>query len=96
MSSSVTDLLSGYFSEELAGARPMLRSSLINGGPGGVERLRVEFREFLSKRPMTHDEFWRATSAWFDSDETLYAAVEDAYRFFFDEEPLTAESSADS
>jgi hypothetical protein len=96
MSSSVTDLLSGYFSEELAGARPMLRSSLINGGPEGVDRLRVEFREFLSKRPMTRDEFWTATSAWFDSEEALYAAVEDAHRFFFDEEPPSAETSADS
>ena len=96
MSSSVTDLLSGYFSEELAGARPMLRSSLINGGPEGVERLRVEFRDFLSNRPMTRDEFWKATSAWFDTDEALYAAVGDAYRFFFDDEPPPAKGPAGS
>jgi hypothetical protein len=91
MSSAVTDLLTAYFSEELAGAGPMLRSSLINGGPEGVERLRAEFLDFLSERPMTSNQFWKTTSAWFDNDEALYAAVEDAYRFFFDEEPPRVE-----
>jgi hypothetical protein len=80
-------MLRGYFSEEMIGDRPTMRSSLINGGPEVVERLRAEFREFLTDRPMTHDEFYKTTSAWFDSDEELYAEAGDAYRFFFDEEP---------
>jgi hypothetical protein len=90
MSSSVTTMLEAYFSEELAGDRPILRSSLINGGPERVERLRGAFRDFLTDRPMTHDEFWKATGAWFDSDAELYAEIENAYRFFFDDEPPTA------
>ncbi|MEV6494915.1 hypothetical protein AB0M20_40780 [Actinoplanes sp. NPDC051633] len=80
-------MLSGYFAAEMAGERPIMRSSLLNGGPEGVERLRGEFRDFLINRPMTRDEFYKATSAWFDSDEQLYAAIGDAHRFFFDEEP---------
>jgi hypothetical protein len=83
-------MLEAYFSEELAGDRPILRSSLNNGGPERVERLRGAFRDFLSDRRMTHDEFWKATGAWFDSDEELYAEIENAYRFFFDDEPPIA------
>jgi hypothetical protein len=68
MSSSVTTMLSGYFSEEMAGDRLVTRSSLINGGPEGVERLRGAFRDFLTDRTMTRDEFYRTASAWFESD----------------------------
>ncbi|MEV6494916.1 hypothetical protein AB0M20_40785 [Actinoplanes sp. NPDC051633] len=64
-------MLSAYFSTELDGGRPVLRSGLIDGGPEVVERLRAEFREFLTDRPMTHDEFYKTTSAWFDSDDEL-------------------------
>jgi hypothetical protein len=92
MSSLVTDLLVLYFNEELAEERPTMRSSMINGGPEIVERHRAEFRKFLSSRPMTHDEFWKDTSVWFPDDERLYAAVEDAYRFFFDEDPPRAKN----
>ena len=92
MSSSVINLLSGYFSEELDGARPTLRTSLINAGPEVVERFRTEFQHILSNRPMTHAEFADATMAWFNTDDELYAAVADAYRFFFDEEPPTERS----
>jgi hypothetical protein len=60
---------------------------MINGGPEVAERHRAEFRDFLSQRPMTRDEFWKDTSVWFADDEELYAAIADAYRFFFAEEP---------
>jgi hypothetical protein len=91
MTSSVINLLTGYFSEELVEERPIMRSSLINGGPEGVDRVRNQFRDFLSRRPMTRDEFWQATSAWFETDEELYAAVGEAHRFFFDEDPPAPE-----
>jgi hypothetical protein len=86
----VIDLLSGYFSAELIDERPDLRSSLYHGKAEGVARTRDEFRELLRDRPMTRDEFWRATSAWFDDDEAMYRELEDAYRFFFDDEPPAA------
>jgi hypothetical protein len=87
MNSSVIDLLTGYFSEELIKERPEMRSSLYNGGADGVAEVRAEFADLLRDRTMSHDDFWRATSAWFDSDEDLYRELEEAYRFFFDEEP---------
>jgi len=71
-----------------------MRSSLYHGGADGVETVRREFRDFLRGRSMTRDEFWRATSAWFDDDEKMYRELEDAYRFFFDEEPPVHGSEA--
>ena len=82
----VIDLLTGYFSEELIKERPEMRSSLHTGGFDGAE-VRAEFADLLRTRTMSHDDFWRATSAWFDSDEDLYRELAEAYRFFFDEEP---------
>ena len=93
MSPTVLDLLSGYFSEELLEERPMLRDGLIIRGPVGVERTKTQFRELLTKRTMTHNEFYRATMAYFPDDAKLYRELEDAYRFFFDEEPPPALSS---
>jgi hypothetical protein len=87
MTSKVINLLSGYFSEEMAGAQPVLRTSLHNAGPDAVSRTRDEFRAFLRDRPMTHDEFYRATSAYFADDEQMYRAIGAAHRVFFDEEP---------
>ena len=88
MSSAVLDLLSGYFSEELIEERPIMRSSLYNGGPAGVEKTKAEFRELLTDRTMTHDAFYRATMVYFPNDEKLHVELTNAYRFFFDEEPL--------
>ncbi|MEV6495172.1 hypothetical protein AB0M20_42125 [Actinoplanes sp. NPDC051633] len=90
MSSAVLDLLSGYFSPELLEERPIMRSSLHHGGPAGVETTRADFRDLLAGRGMTHDDFYRATMTYFPDDESLYRELEDAYRFFFDEEPPTA------
>jgi len=90
MSSSVTNLLTGYFSEELIDERADMRSSLHHAGPEGVELVRSQFQDFLRSRGMSRDEFWTATSAWFDSEDEMYAQIEDAYRFFFDEEPPPA------
>jgi hypothetical protein len=87
MSSRVINLLSGYFSDEMAGAQPVLRASLHNAGPEAVERTRDEFRDFLRDRPMTRDEFYRATSAHFADDDEMYRAIGDAHRYLFDEEP---------
>lgn len=87
MNSAVLDLLSGYFSEELLEERPVMRSSLYHGGPVGVETTKAQFRELLVERSMTHDAFYRATMAYFPNDERLYRELEDAYRFFFDDEP---------
>jgi hypothetical protein len=89
MSSAVLDLLSGYFSEELLGERTVMRSSLYNGGPAGVETTKAQFRDLFIARTMTHDEFYRATTACFPNDDELYRELADAYRFFFDEDPLT-------
>jgi hypothetical protein len=52
-----------------------------------VERTRDEFRDFLRDRPMTRDEFYRATSAHFADDDEMYRAIGDAHRYLFDEEP---------
>ena len=87
MSSPVLDLLAVYFNEELIDERPNLRSSLYNGGPEGVESTRAEFADLLRKRTMTSDDFWRATSVYFASDENLYRALDKAYGFFFEEAP---------
>jgi len=92
MSSAVLDLLSGYFSEELLEERPIMRSSLYNGGPAGVEETRAQFRDLLTDRSMTPDVFYRATMTYFPDDERLYRELEDAYRFFFDDEPPTAKN----
>jgi hypothetical protein len=92
MKPAVLDLLSGYFSEELLEERPLMRSSLYNGGPVGVEATRAQFRELLIGRSMTHDDFYRATMAYFPDDETFYRELEDAYRFFFDDEPPTTKN----
>ena len=90
MDSAVLDLLSGYFSEELLEERPIMRSSLYHGSPAGVEATRAQFRDLLVGRSMTHDDFYRATTAYVPDDERLYHELEDAYRFFFDDEPPTA------
>jgi hypothetical protein len=90
MSSAVLDLLSGYFSEELMEERPIMRSSLYNGGMAGVEATKAEFRNLLTARTMTHDDFYRATMAYFPDDEKLYLELADAYRFFFEEDPPTS------
>jgi hypothetical protein len=91
MSSPLLDLLNGYFSEELVYERPIMRSSLYNGGPVGVETTKKQFRELLTARTLTHKEFYRETMAYFPDDEELYRALADAYRFFFDEEPPRAD-----
>ena len=87
MSSAVLDLLSGYFSEELLEERPIMRSSLHNGGTAGVEATKAQFRDLLTSRTMTHGDFYRATMAYFPNDEKLYRELADAYRFLFDEDP---------
>lgn len=87
MTSGVIGLVSGYFAKELIDERPEIRTSLHNGTAEGVERIRAEFGEFLRKRPMTRDELYKATSAWFHDDEEMYRELGDAYRFLFDEEP---------
>lgn len=89
MSSGLLDLLSGYFSEELLEERPDMRSSLYNGGMAGVEATKAQFKELLTARTMTHDDFYRATMTFFPDDEKLYLELNDAYRFFFDEDPPT-------
>jgi hypothetical protein len=90
MSSAVFDLLSGYFSEELLEERPVMRSSLHNGGPAGVEATKAQFRDLITDRTISHDDFYRATMAYFPDDEQLYRELAAAYRFFFDEEPPSA------
>jgi len=87
MKSPVLNMLSVYFNEEMAEERATLRSILYNSGPAVVESNRAEFAELLRARSMTSDEFWRATSAYFASDDALYRALEEAYGFFFDEAP---------
>jgi hypothetical protein len=91
MSSGVLDLLGAYFSEELTEERPMMRSSLHNGGTAGVEATKVQFKALLTERTITRDEFYRATLAYFSADEKLYRELADAYRFFFDEDPPTVQ-----
>ncbi len=95
VSSAVVDLISGYFSEELIRDRPDMRSSLYNGGPGGVAAVRAEFADLLRRRTLSRDELWRATSAWFDNDKQMYGELEDAYRFLFNEEPPVPTSAID-
>jgi hypothetical protein len=87
MSSEVLDLLSGYFSEEMIGERPDMRTSLYNGDQEGVDRVRNEFRDLLRSRSMNRYEFYRATMTLFDDDETMYGELEGVYRFFFEDEP---------
>jgi hypothetical protein len=69
-----------------------MRNSLYNGGPAGVDRVQNEFRELLRTRSVGHDEFYRATMTLFDDDEKMYLELEDAYRFFFDDEPPAPEN----
>jgi hypothetical protein len=95
MSSTVLDLLSGYFSEELLEERPIMRSSLYHGGSVGVEETRAQLRDLLINRSMTHDDFYRATMAYFPDDERLYRELEDAYRFFFDDDAPTRRTEAE-
>jgi hypothetical protein len=84
MQPAVIRLLGAYFDEELAGSRPRLRNSLTNAPAGGEEKVRAEFQTLLSERTLTAEEFRKATRAEFDSDEEMYAAFEQAYRFFFE------------
>ena len=87
MSSPLIGLLSGYFSEELIDERPEMRSDLFASSPDAVAGVRDEFRELLRTRRMSHREFWKATSAWFDNDDKVYRELADSYRFLFAEEP---------
>jgi hypothetical protein len=87
MESAVIRLLGAYFDEELAGSRPRLRNSLDNAPAGGREEVRAEFQTLLRERALTAEEFRKATRAEFDSDEEMYSAFEEAYRFFFEDGP---------
>ena len=84
---AVTDLLTGYFSEELVDERVLLRDSLTNSPPDARRRVRDEFRELLATRNMTVEEIRKATATWFDDEQQMYAALADAYRYLFGDEP---------
>jgi hypothetical protein len=85
--SAVTDLLTGYFAEELVDERDLLRDSLTNSPPDARRQVGDEFRELLATRTMTVEEIRKATATWFDDEQQMYAALADAYRYLFGDEP---------
>ncbi len=62
---------------------------------GGRVRHRHPPSGSASRRTLSRDELWRATSAWFDNDKQMYGELEDAYRFLFNEEPPVPTSAID-